>query len=404
MIHISALKKVVKRFLPALFVVLVISGGVAVSTIATDNSREGLLRQYSLDILKQCSGSEYRPSCYDTEIPKLMDSGVSMEDAYYVTRYIQKEDTEYFYCHVLGHNLSAKETAKDPSKWKDVVARAPSGMCSNGGIHGAFQERFRAESLPDANLSELRSILSGVCDKREGWNPTSLEQATCTHALGHLAMYITDAHVENSVDLCREVAIRYGGNDFTQICFDGVFMQIFQPLEPEDFGLIEDIAPKTKEDALVFCSQFEGKVYESCHSESWPLSLKEIKTPEGLVGFCGLMTNEGRNRCFNALFYVVTTQFRFNEERMTHFCSEIPETQKGQCFANTASRMIETDWSMIDASVRICKTAEEFAVGDICYNELLLYSTYNFHKDSKEFVSLCRALPGEWEKRCFNGQ
>ncbi|MEZ4200780.1 MAG: hypothetical protein R3B69_04370 [Candidatus Paceibacterota bacterium] len=103
-----------------------------------------------------CNRLRTGPKCYDEEIPKLMDAGMSMEDAFAVTATIQDLDPSYQYCHVLGHELSAKETAKDPSRWKDVVARSPLGMCSNGGVHGAFQERFRVEHFDeDEDYTEL---------------------------------------------------------------------------------------------------------------------------------------------------------------------------------------------------------------------------------------------------------
>ncbi len=350
-------------------------------------------------IIESCRDASYRPSCYDVEIPKLMDSGITMEEAYEVTRYIQSKDEDYFYCHVLGHNLSAKETAKDPSKWKDVVTRSPSGMCSNGGIHGAFQERFRAESLPDSDIQELEPILGDICHTREGWNPTQLEKATCTHALGHLSMYVTGGNIQRSVALCERVAVK----NLVQICFDGAFMQIFQPLEPEDVGLVEDIAPTTPEEAGIFCSQFEGFALGSCHSESWPLSYTEIITPHGLEAFCSIVSDTyQKDRCYNALFYVVTAQFGLDTEKSIDFCSGISEERQGRCFANSASRFIEVDWSNIEKSVSLCVAAKEFGVSNECFNELLLYSTYNFHPNSKEFFSLCKSLPREWQQICLS--
>ena len=101
------------------------------------------LDKYATGIVKKCSSASYKPTCYEKEVPMLMDS-ISMEEAFQVTRIIQDLDKSYQYCHVLGHELSARETAKDPGKWKDIIPRCPSGLCSNGCIHGAFQERFRA--------------------------------------------------------------------------------------------------------------------------------------------------------------------------------------------------------------------------------------------------------------------
>ena len=112
-----------------------------------------------------------------------------------------------------------------------------------------------------------------------------------------------------------------GSQGFTPICFDGAFMQIFQPLEPEDFALIEGKQP-TKEELPSFCQEFEGHRKGSCWNEGWPLFRKEILTAEGVVEFCSTLKEPFlQQRCYNAMFYVVPTQFQLDEERMKQYCS-----------------------------------------------------------------------------------
>ncbi|MDP3725912.1 MAG: hypothetical protein Q8R36_01810 [bacterium] len=366
------------------------------------DSKNNTFENYAAAIFKACEKETHRPPCYDREIPKLMDVGFSMEDAFAVTRLVQEKDDSYFYCHVLGHNLSAKETAKDPSRWKEVIARAPSGLCSNGAIHGAFQERYRAESLPEADIEELEPILKDICKERKGWSPTHMEQATCTHAVGHLTMYVSGGDIYKSLALCERVAFNESGYDFRQICFDGAFMQIFQPLEPEDYALI-----KGKEPTLLtinsFCADFTEMQYGSCRSESWPLYREQIKTAEGLTRFCSLVKNSTqKDRCYSGMFYVITAiQLNLDPKKVTDFCALFGTDRRGQCFANAASRMIETDWRMIDRAVSLCKSAENYESGDACYKELIFYSTYNFHAGSKEFFTLCDNLPIPWKQSCY---
>jgi hypothetical protein len=381
-----------------LFVLIVLGIGMFMSqTVGLGLKQQGSLAEYAKNIVEKCAGASYRPSCYDEEIPKLMNA-ISMEKSFEVTRLVQNEDSEYFYCHILGHELSTRETAKDPDNWKKVIARCPSSMCSNGCIHGAFQERFRAESLPDAKVEELKPVLTGICEKRPGWEPTGLEKGTCYHALGHLSMYITDGNIERSTALCKEVVPAI----YSQICFDGAFMQIFQPLEPEDFALVKDMAP-IKEELFSFCNEFPDEQKSSCWSEGWPLYYNEIITPEGLVEFCSKIQIDGQeNRCYNVLFYVVTAQFALNEERVMDFCSGLVQERMGQCFANASSRMIETDARLIDRSLALCAKANVLGVGEECYEELLLYSIYNFHVGSQDFFQLCNALPDPWNTKCLN--
>lgn len=397
-----------KNVLFALLAFLFLEGGILASEGIPALKEEwnflaqaSVLERHAAKILDKCSVESHRPSCYDREVPRLLGD-ISMEQAFEVTRLIQEKDDSYFYCHVLGHNLSAKETAKNPEKWKDVVARCPSNVCSNGCIHGAFQERFRAEALPEASIEELKPELAGICEKRPGWNPTNMERATCYHALGHLTMYMTDADIEKSTGLCQEVTALAGSQGLSPICFDGVFMQIFQPLEQEDFALVEGLAP-SKEELAFFCSQFEGYEKGSCWNEGWPLYRKEILTAEGVIKFCSALEPFLQQRCYNAMFYVVPAQFQLDEGRMKQYCSLLPDPQRGQCFANAASRLIETDARLIKQAVGLCEAAADFGAKEQCYQELLFYSTYNFHKGSEDFFKLCSALPQPWTQQCLSG-
>lgn len=363
---------------------------------------DSTLNRYATEVVEKCEKERYRPACYDEEIPKLMDE-ISMEDAFKVTRVVQDKDTSYTYCHVLGHELSAREVQKDPSRWKDVVARVPSGLCSNGGIHGAFQERFRVEFFTPEQVEQIKPELMNVCEARDGWNPTGLEQGSCYHALGHLVMYITKAEIKPSLDLCDEMAKKENGRDFSQLCYDGVFMQIFQPLEPEDFDLIAGKEVKANE-LYDFCKKFKDKERSSCWSEGWPLFFDQIMTPTGLVKHCSsafLGDKSHSDRCYLGLFYVITAQMKFDTVRLSSFCSALPVPRDGECFASGASRMIETDYRNISKSVDFCKGASSLENQGMCYNELIKYSTFNFHPNSKEFYDLCNSLPGASKERCL---
>lgn len=347
-------------------------------------------------IIKTCATSEYKPACYDKEIPKLMKK-MTMEEVFGVTKRIQSQDSTYAFCHVLGHALSAAETKKDPSMWQEVITRCPSGVCSNGCVHGAFQERFRTDVLTSAQIQEIKPDLSSVCEPRGSWSPTGMEQATCYHALGHLLMYITGADIGKSTILCDELAGKKetSSHDFHRICYDGAYMQIFQPLEPEDIALIQG-REQTRQTVNTFCSQFIGERQASCVGESWPLYLDDlVRNPSFVETFCGPLRGEFKERCYNGLFYILVVQFQFNLDRIKDYCSELRDDLAGRCFANTASRLIETDWSNIEKAVAWCGEQK------VCLDELVSYADYNFHKNSEEFYALCNALPQPWRDTCL---
>ena len=384
-----------KLILAALIIVVAIEGAALIS-----RNSPASLEVYADKAIEACKDAGYRPSCYDKEIPKFTDK-LSMEDAFRVTGIVQDKDPSYQYCHVLGHELSAREVRKNPDDWKNVIARCPSGMCSNGCLHGGFQEKFRAEYLTPEEIPAIKRDLIDLCEAREGWNPTGLEQASCYHALGHLTMYITNADIPQAIKICDETSFKPDGRDLRQLCYDGVFMQMFQPLEPEDFALVEGKQP-TREEVPAFCAAYEGHKQASCFSESWPLFQNDLMNPKNVTGFCEMTEAAYRGRCYNAVFYVMTTRLGFDVDTLSAYCQELPADIRETCFANAASRMIETDYRNVKKSADLCRKAAEFGAEERCFKELLQYSTFNFHVGSEAFFNLCNSLPEPWQSQCLS--
>ncbi len=383
------------------FTLIILNDG----SLAKKHTSDLLLTTFATKIIDVCDKERYHPACYDREIPKLMED-ISMEDAFKVTAIIQAKDSAYPFCHVLAHTLTGIEVDKDPSKWKDVAIRAPTDMCSNGGLHGAFQQRFRAENMSPEQIEEIKPELETVCEKRMGWDPTSLERGACYHALGHLTMYLTKADAQASVKLCDEIGLKIGGN-IIQSCYDGVFMQIFQPLEPEDFALIEGMDIKINAGNLQdFCGQFHGKQRASCWAEGWPLFREKVITPKGLNEYCGndfLEDNESKERCYTGEFYMIMVELKFDMSKYKNFCSELPASVSGLCVNAGATRLITTDYRYFSKAADFCSSVNRVGDKNGCYAKIVEYALYNFHSDSKESKALCNTLPENWRNKCLGG-
>ncbi|MBP7741444.1 MAG: hypothetical protein KA104_02010 [Candidatus Pacebacteria bacterium] len=371
--------------------------------------KQGMLEHTASGVVDTCKDAAYRPGCYEREIPLLMDNGLSMENAFIVTGLVQKKDPTYIYCHVLGHDISAKETAKDPSRWTSVMAQCPQGMCANGCLHGSVQQRFRNDSLTESEISGMVPELVATCEFGNGQTFTAVEQAVCYHGLGHLGMYATGGKVNQTLDMCDALASRaqnLGSKAAVKTrCYGATFMQIFQFLDEEDRALVKDIAPKTREAADRYCAQFAGEREAACHSESWPLSIEEIKTPEGAKVFCEYSSNPGyRQTCYNMVFASVTDFSNYNQSKITSFCEELPSPRMAHCFARSASRFIETSQRLGSEAVAMCKIASSKGVGERCYKELLYFSTHNYHVGTDAFTKFCSLLPDPWKQKCLAGE
>jgi hypothetical protein len=212
------------------------------------------VEEHATNILDRCKDERYRPTCYEEEVPKLLDS-MSVSDVFDTIRLIRTNDSEYQFCHVLAHELGEREVSKDPDNWFDVIPQNPAdGLCSNGFIHGAAVARFSREVFSREEIDNIVPDIANACEARGVWRPTGLDQAICYHGIGHILVHLTNADMKAALDICDTVAVKDDERNFLQVCEEGVFMQVFQPLEPEDHALIDrlDFKP-AKETLREFC-------------------------------------------------------------------------------------------------------------------------------------------------------
>ncbi len=359
------------------------------------------LRSLAREVLAKCAGTPHHPSCYDEEIPKLMDK-ISMEDAFLAATIIQDNDPSYNYCHVLGHKLSAREFDKGTGKWTEIIKRCPTGICSNGCLHGAAQERFRGEVLTPEQQDIARHELKGVCDPTPQWQLTGLEQAECFHGVGHVIMYITGADIPKAMKICDEVAYTSGGGDQTSLCHEGAFMQLFQPLEPEDFALIEGIGPKSKDELFAYCQSFEKQTWRNaCWDEGFPLFRGEVNTADGTVEYCSKADEAEREHCYRMLFYAYAQGTNYDPEKLSAYCSALTGSRSGSCFGHMANAIIHGGRRLMDRAPVFCSLVKNTEEQKECYGIIVEFAEYNISVSSADFVKLCNELPNPFEEQCL---
>lgn len=360
-------------------------------------------------ITKICSKESYRPGCYDREIPKLMLKGfATMEQAFAVTSQIQQKDTVYLYCHVLGHELSDIETRKNPDKWLDVITRCPTLACNNGCAHGAIMRRFKgSEVLSESQVKELLPDLNIACEPRGDWQPSELEISMCYHSIGHLAMYITDADIDRSIDICKKVGIKGNGKNYYQTCLQGVFMIIFQHLDQEDIALVSKIKPE-KDKVDEFCSRFKDLEFAACHVETWPYFSEELGTPTGIHKFCSYAkTDFYKKWCYDDAALRGGFSVRLLEssgvDGVAKFCMTMPSDIRGRCFPSIATAWVQDEPHYAPTSMSLCEEAGKYGFSDQCYKGLLFFSKFSFNKGSAEWNEYCSTFPEEYKSKCISG-
>jgi len=373
-------------------------------TFGNDTKNATDIQSYAKKVALGCADAPYRPTCYETEVPKLVTQ-MPTEEIFLVIRELRKEDPEYLYCHVLAHNLGKYEVSLDPDNWLDVIAKGPTdGLCSNGFAHGAIVARFSDEDLSEAEYNAALQDLSVACEERKGWNPTDLTKAICYHGIGHVLIHMTLAEVSESLHGCEVIGLKDDGSDYRQLCTEGVYMQLFQPLEPEDYALV-DMLPyvPTRETLEQFCTtnSSSDEQYGACWREAWPLFGNDIYTSEGVTKYCGSLTEEqNKNMCYVSAFTLNGRSNLGNPEKMAATCNGLEARYKGDCFARGANAFPEEDPAFVKQGVDMCGKANTKEAQDECYGFLAQIASFNFHRESPAFEELCTSLPQRFENTC----
>lgn len=364
---------------------------------------------YAEKIIKNCASTSYRPGCYDKEIPKLLERGqVTMEEAFAVTRKIQDQDRSYLFCHVLAHALADTETKKDVTKWLDVVSRCPALTCNNGCPHGAIMRKFKgSEILTEEQVKEIVPSLQMACEPRGNWQPTEVETGMCYHSMGHTAMYITGGDIDKSLEICEQIGVKDDGRNYYQTCTQGVFMIIFQGLDPDDLALVAKIKP-AKEEVPEFCYRFSGHIENTaCRTESWPLFFQDILHPKGLESFCSFAKDTySRNWCYDTGLNSISLQIL--ESRgvvgMADYCLNLPSAIQKHCFASVAAAWIQNEPRYQKDAILLCALSEKHNLSEACYHNLLFYSTYSFKNGTESWKSYCENFSEPYKSQCLSGQ
>lgn len=336
--------------------------------------------------------------CYESEVSRLYPA-LSVPQLFEVIREIRRQDASYQFCHVLAHKIGERVVAEDPDRWIDAIPLNPSdGLCSNGFIHGVVGGRFRAEVLDDATLQKLLPDFRRACEPRARWQPSNLDQAICYHGLGHLYDFITNANIPKALDICTQTTTE----QYRRVCIEGVFMQIYQPLEPDDYLMIEQMPVKpTKDTVRQFCARFrDTPVYEgACLRESWPLH-PGMDDGTGVESFCSNQPNAvEETACYQSATAIIGRQSLGNPEKAASACTQLPEKRQDMCFSTVAQAFLEENRTDASKAIGFCARAGG-VLAQRCMTWLTTQATFIFGQNESEARAFCAALPDDMKADC----
>jgi len=377
-------------------VFIVVAGFFALSRISNGASAADVARH----IVDTCSQGSDHEQCYEHEVPLLYGT-LSIPQIFDVIRQIRVEDPTYQFCHVLAHELGEKVVAQDPAKWLNAIPLNPSdGMCSNGFIHGVIVGRFRNDVLDDAAVKKAIPDFSRACEAHAGWQPSILDQAICYHGMGHLYTFITNADLPRALSICKATTESPSGS-FLRVCSEGVFMQIYQPLEPDDFLLVKHLPIKpTAANYRKLCSAFKDPDQQgACLREAWPLLYKEVQSGTGVAEFCHGQPVGETHACYESASAIVGRMSLQNTEQAATACGHFPSSEQATCFIASAQAQIEEDRSQGKVALELCNRAPT-DIASLCVKALADRAAFLFQKGSPELDSFCKLVQEQYQTSC----
>lgn len=345
-----------------------------------------------------CKSATDKAACYERIVPALYPE-LSVPQIFNVVRALRKEDPSYQFCHVLGHKIGERVVAEDPEKWVDVIPfNPPDGLCSNGYIHGVTGGRFRSEVLSDEMIESNIPDFTRACVNRPGWSPNDLDRSICYHGMGHLYDFITNADLPKALTICsRTTPPEYG-----RMCIEGVFMQIYQPLEPDDYQLIAQMKVKpTKTTVRAYCASFKDPEYVgACLRESWAMFMDGIRSGELAGSFCSGQPNaQQTENCYQSISSIVGRMSLSDVTRALHACGNFPEEWRGMCYDYSAEAVLEENRTEATKALTVCTDAGGSYTGQ-CLSYLLSHTDFLFGNNASEYQSFCAALPSAYQPEC----
>jgi hypothetical protein len=384
---------------PRPIILLIVVTGLLVGTYfflhRGSSSTDSIARQ----IVSSCekSGADHA-ECYEAKVPELYPR-LSVEHIFDVVRTIRQTDRTYQFCHVLAHKIGERVVSEDPNGWVEAISLNPfDGLCSNGYIHGIVGGRFRSEVLDTTTMEKFMPDFIRACEPRNDWDPSSLSRAICYHGMGHLADYITNADLPKALDFCSQVA----PEEYRRVCIQGVFMQIYQPLEPDDFALIAQMkVSPTKKTVRTFCAAFKHPIdVGSCLEESWPLFQDSIFDGTGAASFCSGQPNATEtDQCYVSISSIIGRTSLGQPQKTAAACDNFSPDRREVCYSFSASAVLEEDLSDAAPAIALCQRAGE-PIASECLSDLLNHSNFTFGNNTAAFGRFCDALPEYLRSEC----
>jgi hypothetical protein len=192
-----------------------------------------------------------------------------------------------------------------------------------------------------------------------------------------------------------------------RVCREGVYMQIYQPLEPDDFELVAQLEVKpTKDNYRKFCKTYSSRPEEegACLREAWPLFRQGLLDGTEAARFCSGQPNSSEEAsCYQSVSAIVGRMSLSSQSQAASACMKFPTGRQAECFSTTALTRLEEQQTNGEAAIALCNAAPE-GISEECLTTLATRSSFVFSKGSEERERFCALFPDTIQPRCRSNQ
>ena len=230
----------------------------------------------------------------------------------------------------------------------------------------------------------------------------------CVTELGISFMDWTALEVDRSIELCDQIDHR-DALYLNRSCIEGVFISFYLNLSREDSELFIDNVLDI--DMLSdFCFQYSGITRDICMSESFPLLENRMLDQGGVFDFCSRLSDEGVEYfCYETLYMLAAQEYALDRDsgldKFVDYCLEAQELYRDSCLNSGILKLLQTDISLLDDAMEICRLGVERLEGYNCGVAVSIYfPEFYFEGDEIGRLKYCNSLPEGLNALCLESR
>lgn len=301
-------------------------------------------------------------------------------------------------CHLIAHAIASAEVLKNPQAWLDVLKNIDAYSCNGGYIHGAIE----AKSISDRNFKLDRESIDQICKSVQQAKGVlgGLEQTSCVHIMGHLALVDRAGNIPQAVQICAELS---SISDQGQ-CYSGIFMEseLRDNLVAHGLSSYIPFNAQTTKQQEDLCRNFTGMVGETCWGEISLMYAVALNDPAQIYASCSISPFSRDGVCYDMSMGALGIAANTTPDQLGQLCHSIPNPKQfNNCISYVINHMLLTSLQYTNRTIAVCNNLPENQSKN-CF--ISLGKKLQKLASGTDLQKLCNDLPTEYIDQCLGSK